>query len=164
MSINGGGNIERTKFNVSKNVEKRTYDGIIFDSQMEMRFYRDVVLPQVRSGNIIKYELQKKYILQPKFHNGKKTIQPIVYVADFYIEYSDGRTEVIDTKGCPDSVAKIKRKMFWYVYPNLTYRWICYSKIDGNEENCGWCDYEYVQEQRIKRKKAKRLSEEIKGE
>ena len=108
---------------------------------------------------ITRVELQKKYILQPKFHNGKKTVQPIVYVADFFIEYSDGTVEVIDTKGCPDSVAKIKRKMFWYLYPDITYKWICYSKIDGTEENGGWCDYEYVQEQRKKRKKEKQLKE-----
>ena len=102
---------------------------------MEMRFYRDVVLPQVRSGRIKYFELQKKYVLQPKFHNGEKIVQPIIYVADFYIEYSDGTIEVIDTKGFPDSVARIKRKMFWYQYPDITYKWICYTKIDGNEEN-----------------------------
>lgn len=127
---------------------------------MEMKYYRDVVLPQVRSGNIINYELQKKYVLQPKFQIGNKIVQPIVYVADFFIEYKDGSVEVIDTKGCPDSVAKIKRKMFWYQYPDITYKWICYSKIDGTEENGGWCDYQYVQEQRKKRKKEKSLLKE----
>ena len=49
--------------------------------------------------------------------------------------------------------------MFWYLYPDITYKWICYSKIDGTEENGGWCDYEYVQEQRKKRKKEKQLKE-----
>lgn len=146
----------RTKFNVDKDKSKRTYDDIVFDSAMEMRYYRDVVLPRVRSGNISYFELQKEYVLQPKFRRGNnKLVLPITYVADFYIEYSDGTVEVIDTKGCPDSVAKIKRKMFWYQYPDLTYRWICYSKIDGTEENGGWCDYEYVHEQRKKRKKEK---------
>lgn len=144
----------RTKFNVDKDKSKRTYDGVVFDSAMEMRYYRDVVLPRVRSGDIVYFELQKEYILQPKFRRGNnKLVLPIVYVADFYIEYKDGSVEVIDTKGCPDSVAKIKRKMFWYQYPELTYKWICYSKIDGTEENGGWCDYEYVHEQRKKRKK-----------
>ena len=151
---------DRTKFNVDKNKAKRTYDGIVFDSVMEMKYYRDVVLPQVRSGNISYYELQKKYVLQPKFHNGEKIVQPIIYVADFYIEYKNGDIEVIDTKGCPDSVAKIKRKMFWYKYPNIAYRWICYSKIDGNDENGGWCDYEYVNEQRKIRKKERKEKEE----
>lgn len=155
----GGDYIERTKFNVNKDKKSRTYDGIVFDSIMEMKYYRDVVLPQMRSGNIANVELQKKYILQPKFQHGDKVIQPIIYIADFVIQYQNGTIEVIDTKGCPDSVAKIKRKMFLYMYPELTYKWICYSKIDGNEENNGWCDYEYVKEQRIKRKKEKELKE-----
>lgn len=155
-------NTDRSKFNVGKDIEKRSYNGIVFDSQMEMRYYRDVVLPQVRSGNIKYYELQKQYILQPKFNHDGKTVQPITYVADFFIEYANGEIEVIDTKGCPDSVAKIKRKMFWFLYPDITYKWICYSKIDGNAENSGWCEFEYVQEQRKKRKKEKKLLNEIK--
>lgn len=154
-----------TKFNTNKDKEQRTYNDIVFDSVMEMKYYRDVILPRVRSGKIKRYELQKPYILQPKFHYGSKPVQPIVYVADFYIEYNDGSTEVVETKGCADSVAKIKRKMFWYTYPEISYKWICYSKIDGTEENGGWCDYEYVQEQRRKRKKEKALKElEGKGE
>lgn len=152
----------RTKFNVDKDKEKRTFDDIVFDSQMEMHYYRDVILPLSRSGKIKHFELQKKYILQPKFNNGTKNVQPIVYVADFYIEYSDGTIEVIDTKGCPDSVAKIKRKMFWYIYPDITYKWICYSPMYGSEENGYWCDFEYVQEQRNKRKKEKQLLKEEK--
>lgn len=142
-------NEDASKFNVSNDREKRTYNGIVFDSVMEMRFYRDVVLPQAESGDIARYELQKEYILQPEFINrdGKK-VKPITYVADFYIEHDDGRIEVIDTKGCADSSAKLKRKLFWYKYPELNYRWICYSKCDG-----GWVDYEFVNQQRKLRKK-----------
>lgn len=149
--------IERTKFNVDKNKETRTYNRIVFDSQLEMRYYKEVVLPDFESGIISYFELQKKYELQPKFKHNGKIIQPINYVADFYIEYSDGRTEVIDTKGCPDSVAMLKKKMFAYHYPDVTYRWICYSRIDG-----GWCELEYVKKQRRERKKQKQLQKEIK--
>lgn len=106
---------------------------------MEMKYYRDVVLPRSRSGNIKHFELQKEYVLQPKFRRDNKLIRPITYVADFYIEYEDGRTEVIDVKGCPDNVAKIKRKMFMYQYPDITYRWITLVKKWG-----GWCDYDDV--------------------
>ena len=115
---------------------------------MEMKYYRDVILPQMESGDIVDCELQKTYELQPKFKHDEKTVLPIKYVADFVVTYSNGSIEVIDTKGCPDSVALIKRKLFWYVYPNVIYKWICYSKIDG-----GWCDYEYVKVQRKIRKK-----------
>ena len=57
----------RTKFNVTKDINKRTYDGIIFDSVLEMRYYRDVLCPLVKSGDVVHYELQKPYELQPKF-------------------------------------------------------------------------------------------------
>lgn len=127
----------RTKFNVDKNTEKRTYNGIVFDSILEMKYYRDVLLPKVESGEVINYVLQKPYELQPKFvHNGK-TIRPIQYVADFYIVYKDGREEVIDTKGYGDQVAILKRKIFWYHYPDVDYKWVTYVKKYG-----GWIDYE----------------------
>lgn len=127
----------RTKFNVDKNTEKRTYNGIVFDSILEMKYYRDVLLPKVESGEVINYVLQKPYELQPKFvHNGK-AIRPIQYVADFYIIYKDGREEVIDTKGYGDQVAILKRKIFWYHYPDVDYKWVTYVKKYG-----GWIDYE----------------------
>ena len=101
----------------------------------------------------MEYELQKPFELQPKFHNGKKTVQPIVYVADFYIKYRDGKSEVIDTKGCADSAAKMKRKMFWYHYPDMTYRWITYVIKFG-----GWIDYDEANKlRRIEKKKRKVL-------
>ena len=130
-------NMGRTKFNVDKNTEKRTYNGIVFDSILEMKYYRDVLLPKVESGEIINYVLQKPYELQPKFvHNGK-AIRPIQYVADFYIVYKDGREEVIDTKGYGDQMAILKRKIFWYHYPDVDYKWVTYVKKYG-----GWIDYE----------------------
>lgn len=140
----------RTKFNVDKDKSKRTYNEIVFDSVLEMKYYRDIICPQVESGNVIKYELQKSYELQPKFiHNGK-TIQPIKYVADFFVVYKDGREEVIDTKGYPDSVAILKRKLFWHQYPDVNYKWITYVKKFG-----GWIEYEEYKKLKQKEKKQK---------
>lgn len=150
--------MDRTKFNVDKDKGKRTFDGIVFDSQLEMKYFRDVVCPGVESGEVARYELQKKYELQPKFTHNGKTIPPITYVADFYIEYADGHTEVIDIKGCPDSVARIKRKMFWRVYPDVCYRWISYVKKWG-----GWLDYETVQALRKEQKRNKDKKEKNNG-
>lgn len=79
----------------------------------------------------------------------------IGYIADFYIEYSDGHIEVIDTKGIPDSVAKIKRKLFWFQYPNVKYRWLAYSKKWG-----GWLDYDTIQKLRREEKRSKNKKEE----
>lgn len=71
-------------------------------------------------------------------------------VADYEITYRDGSKQVIDTKGFADSVALMKRKMFWFKYPDVDYRWITYSKIDG-----GWVDYDDLKKARKERKKLK---------
>lgn len=146
--------MERSKYNVDKDVEQRTCDGIVFASILEMKYYRDVLCPLVKSGKVTDYELQKPYELQPEFTHNGKSIKSIQYVADFFIRYKDGREEVIDTKGCPDSTAHIKRKLFWFRYPDTAYHWVCYSKRDG-----GWCEYEYVKKRRAERKRIKKMGQ-----
>ena len=141
----------RSKYNIDKDTTKRTYNNIVFDSVLEMKYYRDVILPNVESGLIKYYELQKEYELQPKFTHNGKTVLPIKYVADFYIEYTDGHKEVIDTKGLPDSIALLKRKMYWYHYPDVDYKWITYVKKYG-----GWLDYDTVKKLRSQEKKNKK--------
>ena len=109
-----------------------------------MKYYRDVLCPKVESGDVVKYELQKPYELQPKFRHGGKSVQPIKYVADFFIVYKDGHEEVIDTKGCPDSVALLKRKLFWYKFPEVDYKWVTWVKKFGG-------GIEYEEYKRLKR-------------
>lgn len=148
-----------TKYNVQKDAQDRTYEGIVFDSAVEMRYYRDVVVPKMHDGSIVHCERQKSYILQPAYkHNGKKVL-PIEYKADFYIVEKSGKETVIDIKGCPDSVAKLKRKMFWYLYPDIDYVWLGYSKIDG-----GWTTYEEILKDRKQRRKEKQKLKENKDE
>ena len=36
----------KSKYNVDKDTTKRIYNGIVFDSVLEMKYYRDVILPQ----------------------------------------------------------------------------------------------------------------------
>ena len=136
--------ITRSKFNVDKDKSKRTHNGIVFDSVLEMKYYRDVLCPAVESGDVVSYELQKPYELQPKFRHDGKSVQPIKYVADFFIVYKDGHEEVIDTKGCPDSVALLKRKLFWYKFPEVDYKWVTWVKKFG-----GW--FEFEEYKRLKR-------------
>lgn len=50
--------INRSKFNVDKDKSKRTHNGIVFDSVLEMKYYRDVLCPAVESGDVVSYELQ----------------------------------------------------------------------------------------------------------
>lgn len=140
---------------MDKDTSKRTYNGIIFDSILEMKYYRDVILPNVESGQIVKYELQKEYVLQPKFTRNNKSVLPIKYVADFYVVYNNGHEEVIDTKGMPDSVALLKRKMFWYHFPDVDYKWMTYVKKFG-----GWLEYDVVKKLRSEEKKTKKKVED----
>ena len=140
--------INRSKFNVDKDKSKRTHNGIVFDSVLEMKYYRDVLCPAVESGDVVSYELQKPYELQPKFRHDEKSVQSIKYVADFFIVYKDGHEEVIDTKGCPDSVALLKRKLFWYKFPEVDYKWVTWVKKFG-----GWIEYEEYK--RLKREEKK---------
>lgn len=145
--------MERSKYNVDKDTEKRTCNGIVFDSVLEMRYYRDIILPGVESGNVKKYELQKKYVLIDGFQRNGKRVLPITYVADFYVEYADGHIQVVDIKGMPDTTAKLKRKLFWYVYPDIDYVWITYVKKYG-----GWGLYDDFAKRRRDEKRAKKLN------
>lgn len=149
----------RTKFNVDKNADQRTFDGIVFDSALELRYYRDVLLPLIDSGEVVDYELQKPYELQPKFVHDGRTVQAIKYVADFYVKYKDGREDVIDIKGFADATAILKRKLFWYTFPELNYYWLSYSAVDS-----GWIKYEDLKKARAARKKAKQAKKELKEE
>lgn len=137
--------------------DQRTLDGIVFDSALELRYYRDVLLPLVESGEVVEYELQKPYELQPKFVHDGRTVQPIKYVADFYMKYRDGRAEVIDIKGFADATAILKRKLFWYTFPDINYKWISWSLCDG-----GFLLYDDLKKARSERKKAKKAAKELK--
>ena len=141
-----------SKFNVGKDKADRTFDGIVFDSSVEMRYYTEVILPGIEDGSILKFERQKKYILQPSYTHCGKKVQPIEYKADFYVVYADGREQVIDIKGCPDAVAILKRKMFWFTYPSIEYIWLVYVKKYG-----GWIEYDECKRLRREAKKRARV-------
>lgn len=49
----------RTKFNVDKDKDKRTFAGIVFDSQLEMKYFRDVLCPRVESGDVVHLNYRK---------------------------------------------------------------------------------------------------------
>lgn len=140
--------VTRSKYNVSSDKTKRTLNGIVYDSILECRFMKEVVMPGVESGEITSYELQKKYELQPSFIKDGKKHLPITYIADFVLNYTDGHTEVIDVKGNVDNVFALKKKMLLFHYPDINFRTISYSKIDG-----GWVDRDYIIKQRKLRKK-----------
>ena len=142
--------VHRTKYNVNKDVISRTYKNVTYDSVMEMRFFIEVIEPMMKAGQILFYDRQVKFELQEKFRHNQQNVLAITYVADYYIEYANGHREVIDIKGMPDDVAKLKRKLFWYKYPDIEYKWITYNKSHG-----GWVNYDELQKVRRAEKRAK---------
>ena len=145
-----------SKYNVSSDASKRTYEGVVYDSAVEMKFARDYIAPRLESGELISADRQVKYELQPAFRHEGKYIRAITYVADFVITYADGHQVVIDIKGMPDATDKLKRKLFHYKFPDVDYQWIAYSRQDG-----GWITYETLVQKRKERKLEKQKRKEI---
>jgi hypothetical protein len=148
---------KRNRYNMSaKDVDKRTYDGVVYDSILEMRFYSEWLMPRLQSGEVVSCDKQVEYVLQDGFeYNGKK-IRPIIYKADFVCRYRNGKELVIDTKGFAEQHSLLKRKMFWYRYPDVEYVWMSYSVCDG-----GWILYDDLKKARALRKKEKQKKKEV---
>jgi hypothetical protein len=143
----------RSKFNVDqskKGKQNRTYNDILFDSELEMKYYRDVICVGLENGSIKKCECQVKYELQPKYKYNDKNILAINYVADFVITYKDNSVIVWDVKGLADATAKLKKKMFHFKYPEVNYKWVGYCKKFG-----GWLEYQIIEQKRKEEKKTK---------
>ncbi|MCG2467810.1 DUF1064 domain-containing protein, partial [Staphylococcus epidermidis] len=86
--------------------------------------------------------------LIPKFDNQRKT----EYIADFALWKDNTLLEVIDVKGMPTEVAKLKAKIFRYQNREIPLTWICKApKYTGLE----WITYEELTKARRKRKKEK---------
>ncbi len=148
VSMTAKGKADRTGVNYE------TGELILFDSKLEKQYYDEVVVPYLKQGVIVKAELQKKYNLQPSFKYNGETIRAIDYVSDFTLTYADGSILVIDIKGQATADAKIKKKMMHYVYPELNFIWLSYTKATG------WIEYKDLQKLRRERKKAKKEKEQ----
>lgn len=148
---------ERSKFNVSNKTEKRTVGNILFDSELEAKYYRDYILSLLEAGEIVRYEIQPRYILQEAFKHKDKQYKKVEYVADFLIEYRDEKEVIVDVKGMATETAKLKKKWFLKQYPDKELIWVNYSKIDG-----GWVDIDLISKNRKKRKKERMKEEQIK--
>lgn len=141
-------NVDQTK----KGKKERTLDGIIYDSKTEMLFVTEWISPRLEAKEIKSWERQVPYILQEGFtdYHGKKNL-PIKYIADFKIIWSDNSETVIDVKGMPDSVAKIKKKLYMYKYRDVDYRWYC-----RNVKRGGWLQYDELEKLKREEKRDKK--------
>jgi hypothetical protein len=127
-----------------------TGETILFSSKLEKQYYEEVVIEGIKDGTISKYKLQQTYKLTPSFKYQNRTIREITYVSDFDIWYSDGRFQVVDSKGRATADAKIKKKLMHYYYPDIDFIWVSYT------EKTGWMEYSELEMIRRQNKKAKK--------
>ena len=101
--------------------KKVVYQGLTFDSQAELRRWRDLSWLQ-RGGVIHGLQRQVKYVLLPAQYdeNHKMIERSVSYVADFVYKDENGKTVVEDVKGYKKgahyAVFVIKRKLMLYFY------------------------------------------------
>ena len=124
--------------------KKVIIDGITFDSEHEALYYEYLKCLKAQ-GEIINFELQPQYILQPSFKKDGKTIRAITYTADFLIYHLDGTEEAVDIKGMETQQGIMRRKMFWSKFPDLKLTWICRSLKYGID---GWIEYDELKKRR----------------
>ena len=90
------------------------------DSKVEAT-YCDHLYLLTKAGEVIKYEVAPKIILQEKFRGQDgKMVRAITYSPDFIV-YWDGGTEFVDVKGGNGTQTtswKIKWKMLQHMYHN----------------------------------------------
>ncbi|MFJ1815084.1 DUF1064 domain-containing protein [Staphylococcus saprophyticus] len=129
------------------NAKKVEYKGHVFDSKVECEYYQ-YLESKMNGVNYDRIEIQPRYELIPKTGKQRKT----EYIADFALYLNDELIEVIDVKGMPTETAKLKAKMFRYLYRDVKLTWICKApKYTGLE----WITYEELIKVRKKRKKEK---------
>lgn len=104
--------------NYSKFRNKKTViDGITFASKIEANYYCELKLRK-KAKDIIDFELQPEFILQPAFIINNEKIRAIKYKADFLI-YHDGYNEVVDVKGFETKEFRLKWKMLQYLHKDV---------------------------------------------
>lgn len=130
------------------NAKKVEYKGITFDSKVECAYYKYLEQRIIIDGYDF-IEIQPRYELIPKTKKQRKT----EYIADFAQWDNDKLIEVIDVKGMATETAKLKAKLFRYLYPDVKLTWICKApRYTGKD----WITYEELKVARRERKKAKR--------
>lgn len=89
------------------------YDGVRYDSKSEASYARLLELRKA-AGQIKDWDRAEKIVLVP----GDRKHQ-IAYWADFRVVENDGSETLIDVKGVPTAVFKLKLKLLRHVRPDI---------------------------------------------
>lgn len=99
-----------------------TIDGHVFPSKRESEYYL-VYKDMLEHGEIVKLELQPKFIIIPAYtnHAGKK-VRPCHYTADFLLHFPDARKMVVEVKGFRTRDYMLRRKLFEWQYREYEFK------------------------------------------
>jgi len=123
------------------NNRKYTFEGVTFDSKMEFKFYKKLLMTYNKDD----ITLQPKFELQSKFTNNKgENIRSITYKADFKVS-----NIVYDVKGFSTPDFKIKAKMFENKFTNLILELVTENPI---KYGGGWVSPKQLLKSRTKNK------------
>lgn len=101
--------------------KKVAYDGIKFDSQSEMNYYKYLK----SRGDVAHIECRPNYVLIPSFEinssitkSGKSKKTSMKFTPDFKVTYSDGCVDVVDVKGSKKAINEgfpLRKKLWEYL-------------------------------------------------
>lgn len=100
------------------NARKIIVDGHKFDSEMESRFYAQLVRYKA-NGEIKDFSLQPKYTVLESFIYQGSVVKGITYTPDFLVTHLDGTFEVVEVKGMVMQDFSLRLKLFKKAYPHL---------------------------------------------
>ena len=91
--------------------------------------------------------------LQPSFKKDGKTVRAITYTPDFFVKFANGKEVYVDVKGMSTQQGELKRKIWWYKYPDKKLIWVATSK---KYSLSGWIEWGHLNKQRRLNRKAKK--------
>lgn len=114
---------------MARSYKKIDYDGIKFDSESELEFYKMLKIAKAK-GNIKDFKCSPHYVLQEgDWSNWRGDKQDTIdHYPDFLITDNEGNQFIVDTKGAGvsnhEADAKLKKLIFEYLNREIPYYYI----------------------------------------
>jgi hypothetical protein len=108
--------------------KKVEIDGIVFDSEMESKYYL-LLKERIAKKEVSHLSIHRKYVLLPDFNYDGIKIKGLTYEADFvYFDHNDKRIYIEDVKGFQENEFKQQWKLLKYGISEL------FARIDKDED------------------------------
>lgn len=131
--------------------KKVHYDGITFDSEMELIYYKELK-ERERKKEIAGLQVHPQYVLSKGFINANgKEIQPITYAPDFvYYDKELMKARYVDVKGMVLDEFRLK----WHLFDKFLQENAkgCYLEVLKYSKTTGWVDINDYKKEMKKRR------------